>query len=586
MRGARAVVSFWLTGLLGCSAGTSPSPGGAASDAGAGGDGSSDVVVVDARADAAPPDVSFALPDAAPPPDFAPPPVALPLPPGVPPPRRLLQGEDRMAGEGQSACSEPATPTADRFCVFYRAGAAPGATELWVINLSKAAAGKVPACDGSSPDCVRLTSTLWTGAPVGGPSHPYSHQFSGDTLFFYADSAAGPLQLYHGPVYAWRPGWPSPRSVTSPAGLMCFGHPRVPVAFCLDALSGDAMMPDSFELRVGSLAEIPAGPLPSLGRFRVLRAGGARGWQAGFSPDGRTFAISSPDPDPSIEVLRAVPVAGVGSQAPTEVLHGATNWAISNDGKRIYYMREDAPDQLGLYAADFPAGTGEIKLGGRTEYYELRGEGATDEGVAFITSLGPDYGAFRFIRDSHMPEAFVTVFSYHDLLEGVHTSADLRYTAWVDYAFRARVVRNADRSSCLLNTYGGLGAYEPQMLGSAGLVFWSEDTPGNDGRRDAFFGRPDDCTGTQRFATAIAYYAPLGDRGVVYTDESDAVQSATLKYAVARKTGAAWGLDTPVRVHGGLDEGFFTLLGSPPTFVLFRTSGPEAGTWVFGPLPL
>ena len=83
--------------------------------------------------------------------------------------------------------------------------------------------------------------TLWTGAPLGGPSHPFSHQFNGETLFFYADSTADRQSLYHGPVYAWRPGWKAPRVVTSPEGIMCFGHPTLPLVYCLDAIAGDPM---------------------------------------------------------------------------------------------------------------------------------------------------------------------------------------------------------------------------------------------------------------------------------------------------------------------------------------------------------
>jgi len=59
-------------------------------------------------------------------------------------------------------------PAAHRWCVFTRPGPKPEAAELWVIDVTLAAAGQIPRCDGAGADCVRLTTTLWTGQPLGG----------------------------------------------------------------------------------------------------------------------------------------------------------------------------------------------------------------------------------------------------------------------------------------------------------------------------------------------------------------------------------------------------------------------------------
>jgi hypothetical protein len=164
-------------------------------------------------------------------------------------------------------------------------------------------------------------------------------------------------------------------------------------------------------------------------------------------------------------------------------------------------------------------------------------------------------------------------------------SDDLRYTAWLDGRFIARVVRSSDLNTCRLNIFTPTSAYSPFFLRNAGLVFWAEDADGDGNNRDGFYGRPDDCGGKQRFATHVSYYAPLGDRGLVYADESDAVQRSTLKYVAAKRAGDGWSLDTPVRVHDKVDESSFILIGSPPSLVLYTTAGPQGGTWVF-PLPI
>ena len=527
-----------------------------------------------------------------PPPDFPPPPVASPLPDG-PKPQRLLGSNDRLAGYGPGACSEPdpSAVGAHRWCAFYRtltAADATRSTELWVINLTKAAAGNVPACDGSSADCIRLTTTLWTSLPLFGPGHPYDHRFSGETLIFYAGSTSVGQEIHKGPVSAWRPGWTQARPLTSSSGVMCFAHASKPLVHCMDGFAGEPMRLDSFEIFAGAVAQSPSAPLLSLGRIRPFLTDGTPAWQARFSPDGETFAISSPDPDPAVETLRVVSTKDLGKVPPREILRGATDWFIAHDSRRIYFTRRDTAESTGLYAADFPSGAAEVKLAADLREYIVPGEGAVDQGIAFRTRVTDELTAFRYLRDSRSPATAVTVFSHEDILEDMHMSPDLRYTGWLDANFNARVVRHADLSSCDLNINPGGSAFEPLFLGSGGLVFWNEDEPGGT-RRDGFFARPDDCRVQARFATGVFLYTPLADRGLVYTDERDPYSRGSLKYAAARKTGADWELVTPVRVKDHVDEGDFTLIGSPPSLVIFRTSGPDEanpGVWVFGPVPL
>jgi hypothetical protein len=376
---------------------------------------------------------------------------------------------------------------------------------------------------------------------------------------------------------------------------MCTGHARKPLVFCVDDIAGDPMHPDSFGLRLGSIEPPPTGPLPSITRLRPYDSTGTLAWGAVLSPDGEQLLISRPDPDPAVEVLRVVPTSAP-TTAPREVLRGATTWALGNDAKRIYFLRREPVSDAGadderprsLHAADFPTGEREVKLGTGVRDFILLGEGPTDQGVAFLSSQTRDRTSFRFLRDTTMPAGVVTVFSYRDLLEGVRMSPDLRYTAWLDSGFRARVVRHSDLASCKLNVFPQGAAFEPAFLEHAGLVFWNEDAPSND-RRDLFYGRPEDCGGARRLATAIAYYTPLGDRGLIYTDERDDAQRTALKIAPVKNGADGLSIGTPLRIHDHVEEGYYTLVGSPPSLVLFRAVGngePNPGTYVFGPLPL
>src|SRR5690349_10559867 len=78
--------------------------------------------------------------------------------------QRLVPGALGLVGRTTSGCSTGVGLGSDVWCAFYRAGAEAG-TELWVLNVSRAMNSAV-ACDGTSPDCLRLTTNLWTGDPL------------------------------------------------------------------------------------------------------------------------------------------------------------------------------------------------------------------------------------------------------------------------------------------------------------------------------------------------------------------------------------------------------------------------------------
>jgi hypothetical protein len=533
------------------------------------------------EADHLPEDAPGETPDL--PPDTRPQASGLPLPPGIAPARRLLDADATLTGRGFTACSHArgAGASPDRWCAFTRAGA--NAVELWVIDVTRAAAGPIPACDGSSPLCLRMTANLWIWGAINGPTHPYAHAFEGDTLVFYADASSGRGEVHRGPVYAWRPGWASPRRIAGDKAVQCWAHRQELLAFCIEDLAGDPMQPDSMELRAGAIADTDGIVLPSLGRIRP-RGDGPASWRADFSAAGDVFAFSSPDPDLAVESLRVVASAELGTTAPHEIVRDANGWQLSHDGRRIFFLRQEAPEQSSLYAADFPSGDNVLRLDTSVSDYMVLGGDEHDRGVALLANAGQDTTALRLVPPGAPPK---TVLSYQDGLEGLTISPDTRFTAWMDTHFTARVVRSDDLSSCALNAVAGRSVYRASFLDSAGLVFWTEDAGGDRDRRDGYRANPDGCQDKQRFAQAVYFIAPVGDRGVVFADEiDDETQRATLKFA-AIAGGKAWPAAGPVRVYDDIDGDSVFAASLDPLLLMFRVSagGAErAGTYLFGPV--
>src|SRR5947207_2149811 len=83
------------------------------------------------------------------------------------------------------------------------AGGHDGSADRWVINVTRAAAGRPITCDGTDVNCLRLTSGLFNDPSSGWRIHG----FDGDTLIYYAELGPTAVSSFVGPVYGWRPGW-------------------------------------------------------------------------------------------------------------------------------------------------------------------------------------------------------------------------------------------------------------------------------------------------------------------------------------------------------------------------------------------
>lgn len=516
-----------------------------------------------------------------------------PLPSGVEPARRIIPGPARLVGTGATACSnqEPASGDGSRWCAFRRPAAGGSGTELWVFNVSAAMAGTMPVCDGSSGGCLRMTDSLWTDDPFGGPPQAMAHRFDGDTLLFHTAGTSGKDAPFRGPVSAWRPGWTQPRRLSDIA-MVCFGHGRFALAFCID--NADQSPAIEFDLRAGSIAAATGNPLPIVDRARVRRGDAEQAFLATFTRDGSHFIYSStPSAESTRAALRIVSTEQLGQVPPREILPDVVDWSLSNDEQRIYYLAGFKPETAegALMMADFPSGEKPQQMARRTGRYVVLGDGSdADRGVGyFVPNTGRFLSEYRVVPHRDDLASARTVFRYKDLLEDFHLSRDQQYTGYAKFdateGFNGYIARNDGSGECILNSQRGRPAFEYEFLDHSGLVFWAEEAQESTTLQDAWFADPARCLGKQRFASGIGFYRAVRDEGLVFGDQYDG-NTVSLNYAVIAG-GRHWPSAGAVRVRDGVDLPL-VLLGARTDHVLFQVSrGPEGdnGIHLFGPMP-
>jgi hypothetical protein len=184
-----------------------------------------------------------------------------------------------------------------------------------------------------------------------------------------------------------------------------------------------------------------------------------------------------------------------------------------------------------------------------------------------------------------MPSTVLTVFTYRGILEGVHVSPDLRFTAWLDEGFTGRVVPHDGSPTCTLNSTRGADVFAPAFLDDAALMFWNEAQLDSD-RRDGFLGAPQTCQQRTKFGEGIEFYVPIGNRGLVFGDEQEGLDDGvTLKYARIAN-GKDWPAEGAVRVAEHVKPP--VLIGRDPLLIVYEKAKDPAeapGIFLFGPVP-
>jgi hypothetical protein len=461
-----------------------------------------------------------------------------------------LKGKVTLLGSGISSCTHQTPSPGDRWCAVSRASEL-GREQLWVINVTAASAGTPVECTGTDPNCILLTDNLWTGTPTVGPTYPYAHAFDGDTLIFHANAKSAATELYQGPIYSWRPGWPAPRQISTDKGVLCQAHLQGLAAWCIDNIEPDDTKELEFDLLAGPLPATPNAKLPRIDRIHPTRFNDVSKWDVGFSRDGSQFCYSTGRTADDGENLWCFATANlpanavaVGTRNTTPMVADAANWQISRDSQKLYYLKDFNYSEAGnpdgvLTMVDYPTAANPVALAESVGGYVLLSDGTnTDKGVAILTEVAQKRGAFRFIRDRNAPANVVTIAS---TVASASISQDLRYTYFskkIDAQTNLRdayVARNNEATAvkvaptCTLQSKTTTDSWGSPFLAKSGLVFWVDDVDSNVFSGKGMVANPADCSNKVQFAKDLDFWFTVNDEGIIYSDDLD-IDVVSLRY--------------------------------------------------------
>jgi hypothetical protein len=505
-------------------------------------------------------------------------------PPGPPPPAvpaasgthtKLFPAGAALLGRHATGCSQgqaPAGTAVSRWCAVSVPGAAAGRLELWVINVSAAAApGADVRCDGTSPDCLRLSEDLFGDTPPDGPAYPTSHEFHGDTLIYYADNDSQGFDLYQGPVYAWRPGWPAGRAITGRKGVLCAAHQRAPVAVCIENLSDISSESISWDLHAGPVDGGPTKKLATIYPFHPDT--GASQSDAAFTQQGDYLLYSTPPSPTGQETLYQVKTSEIGAVAPTMVGAGLSHWNVNAAGTQLYYLRDHRylpgePSGM-LHTSAFPAGGGERRVAGsqlRAEdaglavYQVLVDAKGSDGGLGFLSNLTPGRADYRVLNDpagSYDDPANVTTVITDMLLARLPVfSQGLGHALFTrngdDFVGTtdAWVVKRDGTGACALTTSVASWLFGYPFVSEGGLVMWADNYDQLTDAGEGWLANADGCSDKRRFAVGIDYWFVKHGALVLYSDDSD---GTTVTLRAAHIDGGRWP-DTVTEIKRGVDR--------------------------------
>lgn len=245
---------------------------------------------------------------------------------------RLISGAVRFLSSGPT-CTNEAGSTADRWCAFLT----PSTTsldnlDLFVVNVTRAAAGTPITCGGVAPDlnCLRLTRGFFeeSDAPA-----PHAALFQGDTLVFFD---------VFGTPFGWRPGMVNARVLTESSGgdvHDCFPARKGNAIACfrdLPSSTTSATMTDVLIGRLDGPGELPLTRVETIVSDSVADAQ-VRRFQFGFAgSNGDTIAWAARQTDGGPELLRARKVDDPASLRT--VATGVSRWSATADGTRWFWL--------------------------------------------------------------------------------------------------------------------------------------------------------------------------------------------------------------------------------------------------------
>jgi hypothetical protein len=426
--------------------------------------------------------------------------------------------------------------TLDRWCAFTRG------TELWVINVTKAATTP-PPCNGTDPSCRLLTSKVFLPADTSVKNKHTKPQFFGDLLIYYTDPTQDVASdaEFRGAVMSWHPLYPEPRRMTSNTGFKCLANPRgfAPVAWCADY---NAM--GNLEARAGTVAANQPLPLVwTLGAndsflFEVNRAGD------------RLLFMQTAAPA-TTRSLYIVPTADTVDPAKRVLLAPAIkNFEQNIEGDTVYVLREDG--NKGVFMAEMA--TGKItELLPAIEGISALDDGAgTDLGLVAFDNYAGETANARLLPDKKNPAAVVAL----GRVGGVGVSSNKAYSLISTMVVTpprltdAKVFDNATLTSCTLQAATRSSRILPFFSASSKLVYWMEPSVEPDWD-NVWVATAAGCKGVRMLTGQMLSFNGLPNDAVIYKQRNPDTKLSTIVYQrLNPETGAT--VAGPWVVHEGV----------------------------------
>jgi hypothetical protein len=454
----------------------------------------------------------------------------------------------KLVGSGPESCTNQDPAPGDRWCAFTLPGRTLGFNDLWVINVTKAAAAattpNAPAvkCDTTDANCLRLSTGLYEDVDLGFTLHG----FDGDTLIYYEEPSHAD-GTFVGVVRAWRPGWTGGRKLTSTSGVVCAGSKTSAAALCFDnVVTNSANTLRTADLHVGVLTDQAGGLLPKVDTLLIAAkddAEGVRKWRADVSPDGTRVAWSTRADATGPEVLRVQTIGNDASRAV--VAEDVSQWIIGPDGQSWFWLKKYNYDQLGapagtLETAPFPAGTNPTVLAAAVGEYDVAG----GKGVVYRANMKDDVGDLIIMPDRATPATVVTLdqqvlFVFDHSKDGTkvaYTKNAESLSAGLSSApiFDLYVAANDGKRPCAMAA-SPIAFLAPDFLDSGDYSAWGRLNSVTT-EIEGVYTTLATCT-TKKFATEVFSWTPIGSEGYVFLDElfldpdRPDINEATLRYS-------------------------------------------------------
>jgi hypothetical protein len=495
----------------------------------------------------------------------------------------VFQGNLAALVNGGPPCTGEDGATGDRWCAFFAPlGTYPG--DLYVVNVTKAAAGTSITCGLADPNCLHLTGSFTQDDPTVSTFH--QAMFQGDTLIYY-DATWTP--------YAWRPGMTAGRALATADPTM------MDVGLCLPSLKGTAVMclrilPDAMQTDPTNtlLVDLLAGKVdgtaePPLARVETVIAASSSDTNVNHFtfdfpvPGSDVIAWSARATRTGAEVLK---MQTIGDDAGrVTVASGVNSWRVSPDGARWYWLSgvNETSGAGALQSAPYPAGTTPTAIAANTAQF---GFPTPSSLVTFDTA--------RNLRGYANPATAPTTATSLDT--GVAGLIALSLQGHVGYAkATSSTTSGLTLASMFVKKVDGTGActitsttngYPPDFFFSpdSGAVSWIQVSGTT---IQARYTRLSDCTATTVDASAgLVFAQPFGNRGLMFLDGYDGV-SGTGALQVRNVAAGNTPSTDPLSMISGRVGAFATLASGGTDIVVYTVNGGgnEDGVYIrgFGP---